>query len=101
MPFTPARRAVLPLVRACVPLVMIMVAAVNLAIPELAACDLHASASQLLWIVDAYVIVFAGLLIPAGALGDRYGRKGALLAAWAFNAARHAESAARVVSGRR
>ncbi|TGB05557.1 MFS transporter [Streptomyces sp. MZ04] len=32
-----------------------------------------------LWTVDAYVIVFAGLLIPAGAVGDRYGRKGALL----------------------
>ncbi|MGR6997746.1 hypothetical protein ACU686_05890 [Yinghuangia aomiensis] len=66
MPFTPARRAVLPLVCACVLLVMIMVAAVNLAIPKLAASDLHPSASQLLWIVDAYVIVFAGLLIPCG-----------------------------------
>ncbi|NDZ99645.1 MFS transporter, partial [Streptomyces sp. SID10116] len=40
---------------------------------------LHPSSSEILWTVDAYVIVFAGLLIPAGALGDRYGRKGALL----------------------
>ncbi len=77
-------RAVLPLVCACVLLVMVMVAAVNLAIPKLAASGLHPSASELLWIVDAYVIVFAGLLIPAGALGDRYGRKGALLAGLAL-----------------
>ncbi|HSA50685.1 MAG TPA: MFS transporter, partial [Yinghuangia sp.] len=77
-------RAVLPLVCACVLLVMVMVAAVNLAIPELAVSSLHPSASEKLWIVDAYVIVFAGLLIPAGAVGDRYGRKGALLAGLAL-----------------
>lgn len=75
----PRNRAVLPVTCACVLLVMVMVAAVNLAIPDLAASGLHPSASELLWIVDAYVIVFAGLLIPAGALGDRFGRKGALL----------------------
>jgi EmrB/QacA subfamily drug resistance transporter len=40
--------------------------------------DLHASASQLQWIVDAYMLVFAGLLLTAGALGDRFGRKRAL-----------------------
>ncbi|MDI2129738.1 MFS transporter [Yinghuangia seranimata] len=78
-PTPPRSRAVLPVTCACVLLVMIMVAAINLAIPKLAASDLHPSASQLLWIVDAYVIVFAGLLIPAGAAGDRFGRKGALL----------------------
>src|SRR5206468_898898 len=33
---------------------------------------------QLQWIVDAYSIVFAGLLLTSGSLGDRYGRKGAL-----------------------
>ncbi|NUU26295.1 MAG: MFS transporter [Streptomycetaceae bacterium] len=63
---------------------MIMVAAINLAIPKLAASGLDPSASELLWIVDAYVIVFAGLLIPAGAVGDRFGRKGALLAGLAL-----------------
>ena len=37
------------------------------------------SDTQVLWIVDAYALVFAALLLPAGALGDRFGRKGALL----------------------
>jgi len=49
----------------------------NVALPTLAR-DLHASSSQLQWIVDAYVLVFAGLLLSAGALGDRFGRRGAL-----------------------
>src|SRR5262249_53897710 len=40
--------------------------------------DLHASASQLQWIVDAYLLVFAGLLLTAGSLGDRLGRRKAL-----------------------
>lgn len=64
---------------ACVLVAQGMVAAVNLLIPQLAASDLHPDPGELLWSVDAYVIVFAALLIPAGALGDRYGRKGALL----------------------
>src|SRR3979409_933801 len=41
--------------------------------------DLGASASDLQWIVDAYAIVFAGLLLSAGAIGDRFGRRRALL----------------------
>jgi MFS family permease len=48
----------------------------NVALPSLAR-DMHASTSQLQWIVDAYTLVFAGLLLTAGSLGDRYGRKGA------------------------
>lgn len=40
---------------------------------------LDASGSQLQWMVDSYVIVFACLLLTAGALGDRFGRRGALL----------------------
>jgi EmrB/QacA subfamily drug resistance transporter len=40
--------------------------------------DLDASGSQLQWIVDAYMLVFAGALLTAGALGDRFGRKKAL-----------------------
>ncbi|HEX9995446.1 MAG TPA: MFS transporter [Acidimicrobiales bacterium] len=49
----------------------------NVALPTLQR-DLDASTSQLQWIVDSYVLVFAGLLLTAGAIGDRFGRKGAL-----------------------
>lgn len=76
---TVSRRAVLLAMCACVLVAQSLVAAINLAIPQLSASGLRPSPAQLLWIVDTYVIVFAGLLIPAGALGDRFGRKGALL----------------------
>jgi EmrB/QacA subfamily drug resistance transporter len=49
----------------------------NVALPTLVR-DLHASNSQLQWMVDSYTLVFACLLLPAGALGDRFGRRGAL-----------------------
>src|SRR5438105_11493701 len=63
----------------CVSLVMIVVAnaSLNVALPTLVR-DLHASSSALQWIVDAYSLVFAGLLLTAGSLGDRYGRRLAL-----------------------
>ena len=51
----------------------------NVALPTLAR-DLQATGSDLQWIVDSYVLVFAGLLLSAGALGDRFGRRGALSA---------------------
>jgi EmrB/QacA subfamily drug resistance transporter len=50
---------------------------VNVAIPTLQQ-DLGASTSQLQWVVDSYILVFAGLLLTMGALGDRFGRRGAL-----------------------
>ncbi|MQY03923.1 DHA2 family efflux MFS transporter permease subunit [Actinomadura macrotermitis] len=46
--------------------------------------DLHAGTGALQWIVDSYVLVFAALLLPAGALGDRFGRKRLLLAGLAI-----------------
>lgn len=46
----------------------------NVALPTLVS-DLHATSSQLQWIVDAYTVVFAGLVITAGSLGDRFGRR--------------------------
>ncbi len=49
----------------------------NVAIPKLSE-ELHATESQLQWVVASYSLVFAGLLFTTGALGDRYGRKGAL-----------------------
>src|SRR3989440_5016914 len=52
---------------------------VNVSLPTLVR-ELHASNSQLQWIVDAYSLVFAALLLAAGSLSDRLGRKGFLLA---------------------
>src|ERR671936_2450422 len=49
----------------------------NVALPSLQE-EFDASASTLQWIVDAYLLVFAGLLLTAGTLGDRFGRKFAL-----------------------
>jgi EmrB/QacA subfamily drug resistance transporter len=50
---------------------------VNVALPTLQR-DLDASTTQLQWVVDAYILVFAGLLLTMGSLGDRFGRRGAL-----------------------
>src|SRR5207245_6648240 len=59
----------------------------NVALPTLVR-DLHASTSALQWIVDVYILVFAGTLLTAGSLGDRYGRRRALTAGLAvFGAA--------------
>jgi EmrB/QacA subfamily drug resistance transporter len=74
-----SQRGLLAVMCGCVVLVVGMVAAINLAVPMLAASALRPSASALVWIVDTYVIVFACLVIPGGAAGDRLGRKGVLL----------------------
>lgn len=52
---------------------------INVALPSLVE-DLGATAAQLQWVVAAYTIVFAGLLLTAGSLGDRFGRRHALIA---------------------
>jgi len=51
---------------------------VNVALPSFVR-ELGASQSQLQWIPDAYTLVFASLLLTAGSLGDKFGRRGALL----------------------
>src|SRR5262249_11384772 len=51
---------------------------VNIALPSLVR-QLDASTLELQWVVDAYTLTFAALVLAAGSLGDRYGRKGALL----------------------
>jgi EmrB/QacA subfamily drug resistance transporter len=51
---------------------------VNIALPSLMR-QLDASTRELQWVVDAYTLTFAALVLAAGSLGDRYGRKGALL----------------------
>ena len=56
---------------------------IAVALPPLSA-DLGASAVQEQWIVDAYVLVFAALLVAGGVLADRYGRRRALLAGFAL-----------------
>src|SRR3954452_6648997 len=64
----------------CMSLVLVVMSVSGLvtAIPTMQEA-LGASASQIQWILDAYAIVFAGSLLSAGALGDRFGRKRALL----------------------
>ena len=52
---------------------------VNVTLPTLVR-ELHATNTQLQWVVDAYNLVFAALLLTAGSLSDRFGRKGWLLA---------------------
>ncbi len=65
----------------CLSLVVISVdnTILNVALPSIVR-DLGAEGSQLQWIIDSYTIVFAGMLLTAGALGDRFGRKKALTA---------------------
>ena len=46
----------------------------NIALPTIVR-TLHATSSQLQWVVDAYAVTFAGLLLTVGSLGDRFGRK--------------------------
>jgi EmrB/QacA subfamily drug resistance transporter len=74
------RRRWFTLLVLCISLIVITLdnTILNVAIPTLARPEaqggLGASASQLQWIVDSYTLVFAGLLLTAGSLGDRFGR---------------------------
>src|SRR5215210_932150 len=65
----------------CLALMMVVgaVASLNMALPEIARST-GASQTQLQWIVAAYALVFAAMLLPAGAIGDRIGRKPVLIA---------------------
>ncbi|TYR51651.1 MFS transporter [Streptomyces parvus] len=58
----------------------------NIALPDIAA-ELHPTAAQQLWIVDAYSLVLAGLLVSVAAIADRWGRKRMLVLGYAFFAA--------------
>jgi EmrB/QacA subfamily drug resistance transporter len=70
----PRRRQILLVL--CLSLLVVVIdnTILNTALPTLARV-LHAGTSSLQWIADAYTLCFAALLVPAGALGDRYGRR--------------------------
>src|ERR671919_1547558 len=78
------RRRWLTLVVLCLSLIVIVVdnSILNVALPTLSDAKsqggLGASSRDLQWIVDSYVLVFAGLLLTAGSRGDRFGRYRAL-----------------------
>src|SRR5882757_6339393 len=76
-----ARARIWTLAVACmgVGLVVGSMTALNTALGDLAVAT-SATQTQLTWIVDGYTLALACLLLPAGAIGDRYGRRGALLA---------------------
>lgn len=76
----PRRRALI-LAAMCIALVAVIasVSSLNVALQALAA-DLGASQSELLWMVNGYTLALAALLLPVGAIGDRWGRKPVLLA---------------------
>jgi EmrB/QacA subfamily drug resistance transporter len=74
-----APRAKLPVIMLALATVVSAMASLNVAIPSIAR-DTHATQTQLSWIIDAYALVFAALLLLGGAIGDRYGRRRALLA---------------------
>jgi EmrB/QacA subfamily drug resistance transporter len=63
----------------CLSLFMVIMGntVLNIALPAISE-SLEATGAQLQWMVDAYGLVFAGLLFSAGAIGDRFGRKGTL-----------------------
>lgn len=83
MPFSgpDKRQKVLVLLAMCFALFMAMLdnTVVNVALPTLSR-ELGAGVSGLQWIIDGYILAFAGLLLTGGTLGDRYGRKRAFLA---------------------
>lgn len=70
----------LVLITMCLALAAVVsaVSSLNVALPDLARAT-GATPTELQWVVDAYALVFAGLLLPAGALGDRLGRRRILL----------------------
>jgi len=76
-------KATLPVILLALATVISAVSSLMVALPSIAV-HTHASQTELSWIVDAYSLAFAALLLPAGALGDRIGRRRVLLAGMAL-----------------
>src|ERR1700744_1399238 len=75
----PRRRAILGVLCLSLLIVVIDNTVLNTALPTLAR-SLHAGTRSLQWITDAYTLVFASVLITAGGIGDRLGRRASLMA---------------------
>ncbi|MGC4962788.1 MFS transporter [Gordonia sp. DT101] len=73
---------------ACAALAVVMGAmtALNVALPEIAP-SIGATSTEMTWLVDAYTVALAALLLPSGAIGDRFGRRGLLIIGLAIFAA--------------
>jgi MFS family permease len=78
-PAMPRRALVLPSLLLAAFVINLDITIVNVALPSLVR-ELHASNSQLQWVVDGYNLLFAALLLASGSLSDRLGRKGFLVA---------------------
>ena len=93
MPLAPRRRTlVMVAVCAALTLTSASVSMLNTALPDIAR-GTHADNTQLLWIVNAYGLAFAALLLPAGAAGDLFGRRRLLLSGLVLFAGANAASA--------
>lgn len=82
----PRRWAALTVLSASLLVITMDMTILNIALPDMAA-ELHPSATQQLWIVDAYSLVLAGLLVSVAAIADRWGRRRMLLAGYLVFAA--------------
>src|SRR5947209_1760871 len=69
-----SRRGTLVVVCAATAMLMLDIAVVNTALPHIAR-DLHASLNGLQWVIDAYTLALATVVLTTGAIGDRIGRR--------------------------
>lgn len=85
---TDRRRRRTILAAMCIALVAVIASVSGLNVAQQAmAADLGASQSQLLWVINGYTVALAALLMPVGAIGDRWGRRPVLLIGLAWFAA--------------
>lgn len=74
----PRRNLILGIMCLSLVLIVASISSLNVAIPTIVR-ELEPTSTEQLWILDAYALVFAGFLLLCGALGDRYGRRHALI----------------------